>query len=242
MPRIHDAINARRRSRRLRVRCSLVGAIGALMSLLMVQPIAGVNLADRVSGELSLPGLALALPSLAVATPPLPTLPPLPVPTPTLPPLPTVPVPTLPPLPTPTLPVPTLPVPTLPVPTMPVPTLPVPTLPVPTLPVPTLPGQTPTLGPGVSPGTPGSTPSDPAGPFTGILLAAADATPPPQDGAAGEMTDSAIPVVEGRSPLDFVVPGLIVGVPIAVVIFVLLQAAGAAAWLPVVRRWLGRRL
>jgi len=36
---------------------------------------------------------------------------------------------------------------------------------------------------------------------------------------------------------------LIVGVPIGVVILVvILQVAGGAAWLPVVRRWLGRRL
>ncbi|HTG40294.1 MAG TPA: hypothetical protein VK697_01650 [Methylomirabilota bacterium] len=39
------------------------------------------------------------------------------------------------------------------------------------------------------------------------------------------------------------IPGLIVGVPLAVVILVvILQLAGGAAWLPLVRRWLGRPL
>jgi hypothetical protein len=51
------------------------------------------------------------------------------------------------------------------------------------------------------------------------------------------------PVAEERSPLEFVVPGLIVGVPLAVVVLVvILQLAGGAAWLPVVRRWLGRQV
>jgi len=52
-----------------------------------------------------------------------------------------------------------------------------------------------------------------------------------------------MPVEQGRSPLEFVIPGLIVGAPLAVVILVvILQLAGGAAWLPLVRRWLGRRV
>jgi len=78
---------------------------------------------------------------------------------------------------------------------------------------------------------------------SGLLLTAAFATPPPPDGATGPSSGLAIPSAQGPSPLDFVVPGLIVGVPIGVVILVvILQIAGGAAWLPVVRRWLGRRL
>ena len=78
---------------------------------------------------------------------------------------------------------------------------------------------------------------------SGILLAAAAATPPPQDGSSGQAGGPTIPIEQGPSPLEFVIPGLIVGVPVAVVILVvILQLAGGAAWLPLVRRWLGRRL
>ena len=57
------------------------------------------------------------------------------------------------------------------------------------------------------------------------------------------MNDPLAPTVGGGGPLDFVVPGLIVGIPIAVVaLIVFLQLVGGAAWLPVVRKWLGRRL
>jgi hypothetical protein len=38
--------------------------------------------------------------------------------------------------------------------------------------------------------------------------------------------------------MEFLIPGLIAGVPIlAIVLVVLLQLAGGAAWLPFVRRW-----
>jgi hypothetical protein len=71
---------------------------------------------------------------------------------------------------------------------------------------------------------------------------AAGSNPPP-DGAADPTTGVFGPFGEGSSPFDFVVPGLIVGVPIVLVVaFILLQIAGGAAWLPVVRRWLARRI
>jgi hypothetical protein len=38
--------------------------------------------------------------------------------------------------------------------------------------------------------------------------------------------------------MEFLIPGVIAGVPILViVIVVLLQLAGGAAWLPLIRRW-----
>jgi hypothetical protein len=59
----------------------------------------------------------------------------------------------------------------------------------------------------------------------------------PTTGSGGGSTEPGA----GRSPLEFIVPGLAAGIPIAVVAFVvLLQVAGGAAWLPVVRRWLDR--
>jgi len=49
-----------------------------------------------------------------------------------------------------------------------------------------------------------------------------------------------VPVDQGSSPFEFLVPGIIAGIPILVIaLVVLLQMAGGAAWLPLVRRWLG---
>lgn len=43
-------------------------------------------------------------------------------------------------------------------------------------------------------------------------------------------------VGEEHSPLEFLLPGLVAGIPIAVIaLVVLLQITGGAAWLPVVR-------
>jgi hypothetical protein len=51
------------------------------------------------------------------------------------------------------------------------------------------------------------------------------------------------PVAEVPFPFEFVLPGVIAGVPILLVgLFVALQIAGGAAWLPIVRRWLGRQI
>ena len=51
-------------------------------------------------------------------------------------------------------------------------------------------------------------------------------------------------VVDRGSPFDgFVVPGLIVGVPAIIILGILLaQLAVGAAWMPVIRRWLNRRV
>jgi len=49
---------------------------------------------------------------------------------------------------------------------------------------------------------------------------------------------------EGTSPFDtFVLPGLLVGVPAILLLGILAaQVAVGAAWLPVIRRWLNRRV
>ena len=55
-------------------------------------------------------------------------------------------------------------------------------------------------------------------------------------GSAGGPT-----VDQGPSPFQFVLPLLIAGIPIALIVaIVILQIAGGAAWLPVIRRWLNR--
>jgi hypothetical protein len=48
----------------------------------------------------------------------------------------------------------------------------------------------------------------------------------------------------GGSPFDsFAVPGLIVGVPAIIILGILVaQVAVGAAWMPVIRRWLNRRV
>jgi hypothetical protein len=195
------------------------------------------------AADLPLPSLPVALPSLPVPTLPLPT----PVPTATLPPLPTLPAPT------PTLPLPTLtlpPPPTLPVPT---PSLPVPT---PTLPVatPTLPLSTPTPRPTASAQpSPSTTPSPSPSPAPS-LVGGGPVGSPTTIGApvVGQpVVASGVPerpgtptVVDRGSPFDsFVVPGLIVGVPAIIILGILLaQLAVGAAWMPVIKRWLNRRV
>jgi len=216
----------------------------ALASSLFVLTLAGLP------GSGARPVLALTRPSLPVALPslpvPLPSLPDLPLPTlplPTLPPLPTVPVPSV---PLPSVPLPSVPLPSLPVPSISVPT---PSLPLPSLPLPTLPGST--SGPGSpagagasidplgSPALPVEASGSPGTGAPGVVFGA----PAPSPEASGLGQGPLQPVGAGRSPLDFVIPGLIAGVPIAIVaIAILLQVAGGAAWLPMIRRWLHRRL
>jgi hypothetical protein len=164
--------------------------------------------------------------------------------------LPSIPGPTL--RPTPTVPVPTLPLPTLPVPTPPTPSLPNPTLPYPTLPTPTLPIPTASAIPTASSvvavgGTPGATPQTMPSPpttsaFPNLGLIGAGLKPPMSEGATGPGDGPASTAgASDQSPMEFLVPGLVAGIPIAVVAFVVfLQVAGGAAWLPVVRRWLDR--
>jgi hypothetical protein len=217
-------------------------ALGALMCL--AGPVAGVGPLPDPSLPEVLPSVPIpTLPPPPVATPKPPTLPPLPVPTPTLPPPPTLPLPTV---PLPTLPLPTLPVPT---PTLPVPT---PTLPIPT---PTLPIPTPSLLlPSASP-SPSSNASALASPSGGGPLASAGPSGGPV--GAGPIGGSAGPDVaastdpgEGTSPTfggqgfgSLVLPGLLIGVPTIIVLGILAaQLAVGAAWLPVIRRWLNRRV
>jgi hypothetical protein len=177
-------------------------------------------------------GLLLLLASPAAAADPLPVpLPSLPVPVPTLP-LPTLPLPTLPPLPTPTLP--PLPTPTLPVPT---PTL---RLPTPTLPLPT-PTPTPSASAPISPSPLPSTFG--AGPINSATSLGSPFTSPPVT-ASGPAESISPTVGGGGSPFNsFVVPGLIVGVPAVIILGILVaQLAVGAAWMPVIRRWLNRRV
>jgi hypothetical protein len=98
------------------------------------------------------------------------------------------------------------------------------------------PGQS--VGPGASIDLLGS-PAASGNPVPGAVVFGT----PPSPEASGLGQDSPQSVEVGRSPLDFVIPGLIAGVPIAIVaIAVFLQFAGGAAWLPMIRRWLQRRL
>ena len=222
-------------------------AAGVLLGLLLAGPAAA---ADPVALPSGLPVPAVSPPVAA------PTLPTRPLPTvktpspsialPTVRPAPTLPVPTL-PVPTPSLPTPTLPIPTLPVPTPTLPTPTLPTLPTPTLQIPTA-SATPTASsivtvggtPGATPQTTASPPTSSASPNLGLI--GAGLKPPMSDGATApaDGTTSTADATD-HSPMEFVVPGLIAGIPIAVVAFVVfLQVAGGAAWLPVVRRWLDR--
>jgi hypothetical protein len=201
--------------------------------MLLGKPVAGADPIPGVSGLPALPGPTLPLPTV-----PLPTLP-----------LPTLPLPTL-PLPTPAVPTLPLPTPTLRLPT---PTLPLPSLPTPSLPIPTgTPGPTGSSGPTGSPAPTGSNAptsvpsgslvspepgsSDPAAAGSGGLGVGA-AVPPSPGGAAVTVVD------REQSPLQFVLPLLLADIPISVIaLVVMLQIAGGVAWLPVVRRWLDRRL
>jgi hypothetical protein len=208
--------------------------VGALV--VVVRPAAGVGPVSDPTLPGALP--SLPLPTLPLATPKLPTLPPLP--TPTLPPLttPTPTLPTLPPLPTPTLPLPTS---TLPLPT---PTLPLPT---PTLPIPSLPLSTSSAPPTVNP-----LPST-AGASSGPLASGAASAGPIVGGPIGSVTptqvasfepdDGATPAVGGQGFGSLVLPGLLIGVPTMIIVGILVaQLAVGAAWLPVIRRWLNRRV
>jgi hypothetical protein len=194
-------------------------------------------------------GLLLLLATPASAADPLPSLP---VALPSLP-LPSDPLPTV-PVPTPTLPLPSVPLPTLPVPT--------PTLPVPT---PTLPVATPTLS------LPTSTPRPTSSPQPSVAMSpnpSQSRSPSPVPsivgvGPDGSTTNLGVPVVgqpvvasgvpeeplsptivDRGSPFDsFVVPGLILGVPAIIILAILAaQLAVGAAWMPVIRRWLNRRV
>jgi hypothetical protein len=220
--------------RHLRVQRLAFAAASVMVVLLVAGPVAGAD---------PLPSVGI---SLETPAPPI-----------TAPSLPTVPVPTL---PVPTFPVPTLPVPTLPVPTLPIvpsalPSLPTPTLPLPTLPQVTPSGGTQTPGPATTPSTsprpggssalsPGRTPSQTApsaSPSDGF--APAGANPVPSAGVGGPPEDerSTGGIPEQIGPGSFLLPALIAGIPVAVIAFVvLMQIAGGAAWLPVIRRWLNR--
>jgi len=150
-------------------------------------------------------------------------------------PLPSLPV-SLPSLPLPSLPLPSLPVPSLP--SVPVPSLPLPTSPLPSLPLPSVPISTASPAPSGGAAVPsGSTsPSTSTAPAASAPAAAASSTPGVTRGSAGGPT-----VDQGPSPFQFVLPLLIAGVPIALIVaIVILQIAGGAAWLPVIRRWLNR--
>ena len=225
-------------------------AAGVLLGLLLAGPAAA---ADPVVLPSGLPVAAVS-PPVAAPTLPARRLPTVKTPSPSIPgptirPTPTVPVPTL---PLPTLPVPTPPTPSLPTPSFPTPALPTPTLPTPTLPTPTLPIATAsaiptassivTVGgtPGAPPQTVPSPPTSSASPNLGLI--GAGLKPAMSEGATTPADGNASPAgATDRSPLEFVVPGLVAGIPIVVVAFVVfLQVAGGAAWLPVVRRWLDR--
>ena len=196
--------------------------------LLLVRPVAA---ADPLLPSLPVALPSVPLPTLPVATPKLPTLPPLPtvLPTITLPP-----VPTLPPLPTPTLPPP-----------------PTPTLP--PLPTPTLPVGTPTPKPSSQPVATATLPTTAsASPSTSVFGAgpigsAGTIGVPPQTGPGAATIDpgTVTPTVGiGGSFFDSItLPGLVLGVPAIILVGILAtQVAVGAAWLPVIRRWLNRRV
>lgn len=135
------------------------------------------------------------------------------------------------PAPLPSLPLPTLPLPSLPVPSLPVPSNPLPSLPVPSNPLPSLP----------LPSGSGPAASDPAGPINSPAPTSSDLALPSSSAPVGAGGAGGPTVGQGPSPLQFVLPLLIAGIPIAVIfLIVILQVAGGAAWLPVIRRWLNR--
>jgi hypothetical protein len=206
------------------------------------------------AADLPMPALPVALPSLPVPTLPLPTLPVVTPKPPTAPPPPTLPVatpklPSLPPLPTLPVPTPTLPVPT---PTLPVPT---PTLPLatPTLPLPTsTPRATPRPQPSVAPSrspspspSPSALPSIPgAGPIRSATTLGGPVVGQPVVASGVPEVPLSPTIVDRGSPFDsFVIPGLILGVPAIIILAILAaQLAVGAAWMPVIRRWLNRRV
>jgi hypothetical protein len=159
---------------------------------------------------------------------------PTPVPTPVPTPIPT-PIPTLPPLPTP---IPTV-VPTLPPLPTPIPTLP----PLPTRsPDPTATATlapTATLRPSPTPQPVAfSSPSDPTGGASTVGRLADLGGP--GTGSFGLGTD-VVGLLD--DPLVWFVPGAVVGVPgLLVLLWIALQAVGALAWIPAVRRMSGEPL
>jgi hypothetical protein len=188
----------------------------------------------HVAGAGPLPLITLPpLPLLSL----VPTLPPVPllslVPT-----LPTLPLPTAPPLPS--LPLPSVPVPSVPVPSIPVPSVPVPTPPVPSLPLPSLPAAT--NGPAPS----GAAPSGSALGSPGLSVqpgSSALAGPSAAAGGAPGSVDDPTSGDQGGSPFSFALPLLIAGIPLVIILLIVIaQVAGGAVWLPVIRRWLNRRL
>ncbi len=214
-----DANDPRRvtsRSGRFAVGWTVVAAF-----LLLVRPVAA---ADPL-----LPSLPVALPTLPVATPRPPTLPPPPTIVPTLPP-----IPTLPPLPTPTLPPPPTPtLPPLPTPTLPIatPTRPPSSQPVPTATLPSTASASPSISV-FGAGPIGSAETIGVPPQTGPGAASIDpGTVTPTVGIGGSFFD------------EITLPGLVLGVPAIILIGILAtQVAVGAAWLPVIRRWLNRRV
>jgi len=187
------------------------------------------------------------LPSLPVDVPSLPIdLPSVPVPIPTI-------VPTLPPPPT-LPPVPTLPpLPSLPTPSLPTPSVPLPSLPTPSLPTPSLPGssgsptQTPTTGTAGASPTPSPTPLPGGGGparFLGEPVTFGSAPPTAAARPSPALVADHTPSDDAPSRVDAIIlPGLLIGVPAILVIAALIaQLAVGAAWLPVIRRWLHRRV
>jgi hypothetical protein len=115
---------------------------------------------------------------------------------------------------------------------------------------------------------PGSTGSPAATPKAGTVAASPSPSPTPLPGGGGPVTFLGGPGVAGStppigqadpspalvaertpsdsaaSPLDAIIlPGLLIGVPAILVVAALIaQLAVGAAWLPVIRRWLHRRV
>jgi len=177
---------------------------------------------------------------------PLITLPPLPLLSlvPTLPPVPLLSlVPTLPPLPLPTAPpLPSLPLPSVPVPSVPVPSVPLPTPPLPSLPLPSLPAST--EGPAPSGAVPSGSAVGPSSPGP-LLDPGSSAVAGASAGAGGAPGSVQEPTAgdQGGSPFSFALPLLIAGIPLVIILLIVIaQVAGGAVWLPVIRRWLNRRL
>jgi hypothetical protein len=202
---------------------------------------------DVPSLPIDLPSVPVPIPTIVPTLPPPPTLPPLPTIMPTLRPLPSVPLPTLPPVPT--LP----PLPSLPTPSLPTPSVPLPSLPTPSLPTPSLPGssgsptQTPTTGTAGASPTPSPTPLPGGGGparFLGEPVTFGSAPPTAAARPSPALVADHTPSDDAPSRVDAIIlPGLLIGVPAILVIAALIaQLAVGAAWLPVIRRWLHRRV
>jgi hypothetical protein len=91
----------------------------------------------------------------------------------------------------------------------------------------------PTDGSGDVPSSPGAAP----GPIDGISLSVGSASDGAGAGESEGMTGVALAALTQLGIGAWAVPGMVMGVPgLLVVLVVLLQAAGAGAWLPVARR------